>query len=67
MNSEIKIVHELRPCVVSVSGIVTKALFHQWTEEGNAILELENGECSTYAPWQIKFVDERIKDYCFRE
>ena len=64
MNSEIKVTYELRPCYVG-SEKKKKALFHSWTNDGNAIVELEDGSCTTYASFAIQFVSPKINNYCF--
>ena len=65
MNSEIKITKELRPCWIVGNGLMAKGLFHQWNEDGNAIVELEDGRCSTYSSFNIKFVQSKCNEYNF--
>ena len=63
MNSEIKMTYELRPCYVGMNK--DKALFHTWTNDGDAIVELQDGSCTTYPPYDIHFVSSEISNYCF--
>ena len=65
---DIKINIVVRPCVVLYGNNKVKALFHNFTlEDGNAVVEFENGECTTVAPWNIRFVDSqyKFKEYSF--
>lgn len=62
----IKIETTLRPCFVEEATGKRKALFHTFTlEEGNAVVEFEDGSCTTVAPWNIVFADSKYKDYSF--
>jgi hypothetical protein len=67
---------ELRPCLVSGK----KALFHRWGSDiafnglnervGDIIIgivEFEDGSVNTVYPVQIRFIDNKIKGYCFNE
>jgi hypothetical protein len=57
---------EIRPCLVSLNGTERKALFHLFNYlDGAAVVELEDGQCTTVAPWAVKFVDNKISEYCF--
>lgn len=61
----IKIETELRPCLVDTDGKERKALFHIFCDDGAAVIEFEDGKCSTVAPWAVKFIDNRFNQYCF--
>ncbi len=60
-----KLERELRPCIVGGYENV-KTLFHMFAlKTGNAIVELEDGTCIETAPWNIKFIDSKHKEYCW--
>lgn len=79
LKSEIKIMHELRPC--EVKG--RKALFHGWHEASRvvppspmvgghnggeikftvAIIEWENGTVTECYPREVKFLDSKVEEY----
>lgn len=45
-----------RECNVEIAdGEKRKACFHQWTTDGGAIVEFEDGTCGCYPTWQITF------------
>ena len=69
-----KIAVELRPCIIKN----TKALFHRLSDNivknglgeyvatiTMAIVEYDDGSIGTVYPREIKFVDNKINDYCF--
>lgn len=66
MNSEIKIIKELRPCYYFEDNVSRsnkkKALFHQWNEAGHAIIEFDDGTCTTCEPWNIQFIRSEFKE-----
>lgn len=69
LDSKIYIETELRPCIVDGR----KALFHKWDKERNllnqedivALVEYEDGQVDTVTRNRIKFVDNKIKEFCF--
>ena len=72
LSTEIKITNELRPVQIADSHLrcffkCENALFHQFTRDGKAIIELENGVVTTVEPNCIKFLDNKYSDYCFNE
>ena len=49
----------LRKCIVNYGHEKRSALFHLFTkDEGNAVVEFEDGECTTVAPWDVQFTDK---------
>lgn len=69
---DIKIVNsEYRPCIVYKK----KALFHTWVHTKNllgqefevGIVEYENGQVAEVTPNNIKFCDDKLKEYVFKE
>jgi hypothetical protein len=49
---------KLRTCIVNYGSEKRAALFHLFTkEEGNAVVEFGNGECTTVSPWNVQFTD----------
>ncbi len=69
--SDIEIKPELRPCLVKDK----KALFHKWGHTKNllgqefdvAIVEYEDGQIEEVTPNNLKFCDNRINKYMFKE
>ena len=69
--SDIEIKPELRPCLVKDK----KALFHKWGHTKNllgqefdvAIVEYEDGLVEEVTPNNLKFCDNRINKYMFKE
>lgn len=79
--SDIKIIVDLRPCLVNGK----KALFHRWDEHAEVIppsplvggtnggqvrvlfglIEDENGQVIRVNPTCIRFLDNKIQEYCF--
>ncbi|WP_029502517.1 hypothetical protein [Lachnoclostridium phytofermentans] len=57
------VIKELRPCYVAICGEMKKALFHIFTKDGNAIVELEDGCVMSCNPALIKFADDKIYEY----
>ena len=75
MNIEAK----LRPCKIFRNREEKVGLFHRWgtTSMMNnlngdlstvtiAIVEVENGKVITISPDQLKFTDDKFKDFCFK-
>ena len=68
-SSEIILKEELRPCFVENK----KALFHKWVhiknllgqEFENGIIEYEDGQVEEVKPNDIKFIDNKTKEYDF--
>lgn len=56
------VVTGLRPCYVAIGGVMEKALFHQFTQSGIAIVEMEDGCVMTCNPGLIKFADGKVKE-----
>lgn len=83
LSSEIKIETELRPCLIDdkkglfhrwcdISDIIEPSIMKGGHGGGVikytvGLVELENGDIKKYLPEQIRFTDEKIKDYCFRD
>lgn len=88
MITEIKIKHELRPCIITNSkGEEKRALFHRWEQytdvitpslmigghpggqiaEVYGIVEDENGNVIRCKAMNIRFIDNKHRDYCFKE
>jgi hypothetical protein len=42
-----------------------KAVFHTFTNDGHAVIELENGECTTVDAYKIQFVESLVQKYCY--
>jgi len=61
--SDIKISYEVRPCILE--DVDEKALFHCFTNDGNAIVEFDDGTCTTTNPCVIRFVDNKFSEYDF--
>ena len=69
--SNIEIKEKLRPCFVKNK----KALFHKWVHMKNllgqefevGIVEYENGQVEEVTPDNIKFCDNEIDEYSFKE
>ena len=69
--SNIEIKEKLRPCFVKNK----KALFHKWVHKKNiyqeefevGIVEYENGQVEEVRPNNIKFCDNEIYEYSFKE
>lgn len=77
LGTEINIKVELRPCIVKDR----KALFHKWSQSNRvvmtgevithvikntiAIIEYENGAVTECYPYEIKFTDNKHREYCF--
>lgn len=70
LNNEIIIKSELRPCFVKDK----KALFHKWVHTENllgqefevGIVEYENGQVEEVTSNNIKFCDNKLREYIFR-
>jgi hypothetical protein len=56
---------DVRPCIVTLFGTTRNALFHGFTREAHAIVEFEDGNCTTVDVFNIRFIDGKIKEYCF--
>lgn len=66
MYQGISISFELRPCIVTWNGSERKALFHMFSYSDRfAVVEFEDGECSSVAACDIRFVDNKIGEYVF--
>lgn len=65
MSWTIDVASKLRPCKVKIAlyGNYTNALFHRWTGEGWAIVELEDGHVCTVHPESVVFLDHPFNDY----
>ena len=63
----IEINFELRPCIVTKNGKKKKSLFHRWNVFNLAVVEYEDGTVDSVEPKQIRFIDNKIKDYYFEE
>lgn len=70
-NGNIKIeLSGYRPCIVNEG----KALFHRWVHTKNllgqefetGIVEYENGQVEEVVPNKIKFIDNKIVEYDFK-
>jgi hypothetical protein len=61
--SEINVSMELRPCILTLNNQKLKAIFHCFTINENAIVEFEDGRCTTVAPWCIQFVNSKVSEY----
>lgn len=48
-------------------GKKKKSLFHRWSVFNLAVVEYEDGTVDEVEPRQIRFVDNKIKDYAFEE
>ena len=67
--NDIEIRQELRPCYINSK----KALFHRWIHTKNllgqefevGIVEYENGQIEEVTPNNIKFCDDKLKEYLF--
>nr|DAT81741.1 MAG TPA: hypothetical protein [Caudoviricetes sp.] len=59
---EIKISIELRP-VKLANGI--NGLFHTFTNNGNALIETEDGIVREYANEAFRFLDNKFEEFCF--
>ncbi len=67
--NDIVIKQELRPCYINRK----KALFHRWVHTKNllgqefevGIVEYENGQIEEVTPNNIKFCDDKLKEYSF--
>ena len=70
-NSNITISQEYRPCMVKEK----RALFHGWVHTKNllgqefevGIVEYEDGKAEEVTPNNIKFCDDKLKEYTFEE
>lgn len=74
--TDIEIKRELRPCIVNGK----KALFHTWEHISEpmpsncqgvisctmGIIEDERGNIIRVNPCSIKFIDNKIQEYCFK-
>lgn len=76
LQSEIIIKNEYRPCFIDLKdGRERKALFHKWIMKEDlfkkqyamGLVELENGKVLEVYYSQIRFIDNKIKEYCFEE
>lgn len=70
--NDIKIVTELRPCIINGK----KALFHLWikkkdivmqSEYINGLVEFIDGTVEEIYAEKIRFCDNKIKEYAFKE
>ena len=69
--SDIEVKMEIRPWFVKGE----KALFHQWVHTKNllgqefevGLVEYENGQVEEVTPNNIKFCDNKINEYSFKE
>ena len=69
--NDIEIKQKIRPCLVENK----KALFHKWVHIKNllgqefevGIVEYENGQVEEVTPNNIKFCDNEIGEYIFKE
>lgn len=74
-SDEIIIKQELRPCIVTYEKSEVKGLFHKWIEITDLIrykitvglVELEDGRMDEVPTSKIKFIDNKIKEFCFEE
>ena len=63
-NSNITISQEYRPCMVKEK----RALFHGWVHTKNLLgQEFEVGIVEEVTPNNIKFCDDKLKEYTFEE
>jgi hypothetical protein len=67
MKTELKITQTVRPCFARIGDTKHKAIFHMFTKDGYAIVELENGECWTLGANQIKFTDNIMREYYYAD
>jgi len=65
MSWAVSIENTLRPCRVKIkkSDNYKNALFHRWIGDGEAIVELENGQIHIVHPENIIFLDHPFNDY----
>lgn len=61
---EIKISIELRPVKIA-NG--TNGLFHRFMNNGNALIETEDGIVREYATESFRFLDNKFEEFCFTE
>lgn len=56
---------KLRPCkiIYGFSDNCMKALFHTWTNDGEAIVESESGRCYKVHPERVVFLDHPFDEY----
>lgn len=63
---EILIKHESRPCIVHTNNEERKALFYGFSDNyDKCVVEYENGELHKAYVWRVRFLDNRLNDYCF--
>lgn len=57
--------NKLRPCKVKIQlyGNYTNALFHRWTNDDEAIVELEDGQIHMVHPENVIFLDHPFVEY----
>lgn len=75
LDSEIIIKQELRPCVVKYEKCDEKGLFHKWIQIPNllrdkitvGLVEFEDGTMDEVPISKIKFIDNKIKEFCFEK
>lgn len=69
MNWTLSVENKLRPCKAKIkkSGNYMNALFHRWIGEGEAIVELENGQIHMVHPENIIFLDYPFNDYSWED
>lgn len=69
MSWVVSIENKLRPCQVkfAVYGNYTNALFHRWTDDGRAIVELGDGHVRMVHPENIVFLDHPFNDYSWED
>ncbi len=74
--NEILIKPEYRHCLIDLKDRKErKALFHKWIMKEDlfkkqyamGLVELENGKVLEVYYSQIRFIDNKIKEYCFEE
>lgn len=68
MNSNIYIKQDLRPCTFRFVNTQMEGLFHKWTNDDTALVELENGTLAKVEWTRIKFLDteEYYRDICWK-
>lgn len=63
------IAYKLRPCQVkfAVYGNYMNALFHRWTDNGRAIVELDDGRVHIVHPENVIFLNSPFNDYSWED
>ncbi len=54
---------EYRECIVEIEQKQRKGCFHQWNQDGSAIVEFDDGRCRICKPYQITFTKPITFDY----